>query len=70
MAVTAVLSSKFQISIPKSICDAQQWKAGQKFVFVPKAKGVLLIPAPKLSQLAGVAKGANPATFRDRQDRY
>lgn len=70
MAATATLSGKFQISIPKAIRDEQHWVAGQEFVFVPKATGVLLIPVPELVELAGIAKGANPADFRDRQDRY
>jgi AbrB family looped-hinge helix DNA binding protein len=70
MAATATLSGKFQISIPKAIRDEQHWVAGQEFVFVPKATGVLLIPVPELGQLAGIARGANPADFRDRQDRY
>jgi AbrB family looped-hinge helix DNA binding protein len=70
MAATATLSGKFQISIPKAIRDEQHWVAGQEFVFVPKATGVLLIPVPELGQLAGIAKGANTANYRDRQDRY
>lgn len=69
MAATATLSGKFQISIPKAIRDEQHWVAGQEFVFVPKATGVLLIPVPELCELAGIAKGANPADFRDRQNR-
>jgi len=70
MTITATLSSKFQISIPKAVREEQDWKAGQKFVFIPKGKGVLLIPVPELSQLAGIAKGANTDNYRDRQDRY
>lgn len=69
MPATATLSSKFQISLPKAIRDEQRWSAGQEFVFIPKGKGVLLMPVPELSQLAGVAKGADRRNFRDRQDR-
>lgn len=70
MAATATLSSKFQISIPKAIRDEEHWVAGQEFVFIPKATGVLLIPVPELGQLAGIAKGANTANYRERQDSY
>lgn len=70
MTATATLSSKFQISIPKAIRDEQHWVAGQEFVFVPKGSGVLLIPVPELGQLAGIAKGARPGDYRDREDRY
>lgn len=66
----ATLSSKFQIVIPKAVRTANNWRAGQKFVFVPKGKGVLLVPAPSLEQLRGIAKGANPENVRDRNDRF
>lgn len=70
MADTATLSTKFQISIPKGVRDAQHWRAGQEFVFIPKGKGVLVIPVPRLDDLRGLAKGANVEDYRDRKDRY
>ena len=70
MAATATLSSKFQISIPKAVRDEQHWTAGQEFVFIPKGKGVLLMPVPELKDLAGIAKGARTDDVRDRKDRY
>lgn len=70
MSAVATLSSKFQISIPKAVRDEQRWEAGQEFVFIPKGKGVLLMPVPDLAQLAGIAKGAKTQGFRDRSDRY
>ena len=70
MSTTATLSSKFQISIPKAIRDDAHWKAGQEFVFIPKGKGVLLMPVPQLGDLAGIAKGARKEDYRDRKDRY
>ena len=70
MADTATLSAKFQISIPKRVRDARNWKAGQRFAFIPKGAGLLLVPVPDRSQLAGIAKGAKPDDFRDRNDRY
>ncbi len=70
MAEIATLSSKFQISIPKGVRDARKWKAGQRFAFIPKGAGLLLVPVPDREQLAGIAKGAKPEDFRDRNDRY
>lgn len=67
---TATLSSKFQISIPKAIREEQRWQAGQEFVFIPKGKGVLVMPVPELEELAGIAKGANKGDYRDREDRF
>jgi len=70
MTPTATLSSKYQISVPKAIRDDLHWEAGQEFVFIPKGKGVLLMPVPDLKQLAGIARGANTKNYRDRQDRF
>ena len=69
MADTATLSSKFQISIPKAVRSAQQWEAGQIFAFIPKGTGVLLVPVPDRTALAGLAAGAASDNYRDRSDR-
>ena len=70
MAESATLSSKFQISIPKAVRDQQQWKAGQKFVFIAKGKGVLVMPVPGLQELAGLVAGAKSDGYRNRKDRF
>lgn len=70
MAATATLSTKYQISIPKAVREEQHWVAGQEFVFIPKGKGVLVMPVPELKQLAGLAKGAKRDGYRDRTDRF
>lgn len=69
MADTATLSAKFQISIPKPLREARNWKAGQRFAFIPKGAGLLLVPAPERHELAGIARGARPENYRDRKDR-
>lgn len=69
MPETATLSTKFQISIPKAIRSAQAWEAGLTFAFIPKGTGVLLVPVPKRDALKGLARGANAADYRDREDR-
>ncbi len=69
MSAVATLSSKFQISIPKSVREEQHWKAGQEFVFIPKGAGVLVMPVPERKQLAGIARGAKTGGYRDRSDR-
>lgn len=70
MPATATLSSKFQISIPKTVREAQHWQAGQEFVFIPKGKGVLVMPVPEFETLAGIAAGSDPEGYRDREDRF
>lgn len=70
MTAIAKLSSKFQISIPKEVREQEGWKVGQKFVFLPKGGGFVLVPVPEPKELFGIAKGANPQGIRDRRDRY
>jgi AbrB family looped-hinge helix DNA binding protein len=65
----ATLSAKFQISIPKAVRTARQWRAGQVFAFVPKGEGLLLVPVPRREDLAGLVPNANPGNYRDRTDR-
>ena len=69
MSAVTTLSSKFQISIPKEVREKEGWKAGQRFVFIPKGAGYVLVPVPRLDDLLGIAKGANPENYRDRNDR-
>ena len=66
MSDTATLSAKFQIAIPKALRDARQWEPGQEFAFIPKGAGVLLVPVPERSELAGMAKRAKATDYRDR----
>ena len=70
MPDTATLSTKFQISIPKTVRAALRWKAGQQFAFIPKGTAVLLVPVPEFAELAGIAKGAKAEDYRDRKDRF
>jgi AbrB family looped-hinge helix DNA binding protein len=70
MAATATLSSKFQISIPKAVREEQHWKAGQKFAFIQKDGGVMLVPVPTLEELRGMIPNADTGDYRDRRDRY
>jgi AbrB family looped-hinge helix DNA binding protein len=69
VGVSAKISSKFQISIPKEVREQQGWKPGQELVFIPKGKSVLIVPAGDFDSLRGIAKGADPEGYRDRDDR-
>ena len=70
MTATATLSSKYQISIPKAVREEQHWQAGQEFVFIPKGKGVLVMPVPEAADLAGIARESCTEALRDRADRF
>jgi AbrB family looped-hinge helix DNA binding protein len=66
----ATLSAKYQVSIPKAVREERRWAAGQRFAFIPKGTGVMLVPVPRAAELAGLAKGAKADGYRDRRDRY
>ncbi|GAB5430511.1 MAG: hypothetical protein Devi2KO_39700 [Devosia indica] len=70
MSSTATLSEKYQISVPKAVREIQGWRPGQKFVFIPKGIGVLMVPALEANDLFGLGKGADPSDYRDRNDRF
>lgn len=70
MSNVTTLSEKFQISIPKQIRESQKWKPGQKFAFVPRGTGYVLVPVPTFEELKGMLSGANTDNVRDRNDRY
>ncbi len=68
-AAVATLSTKFQISIPKTVRELNHWRAGQEFAFLPKGRGVLVMPVVELEDLIGLARGAETGEYRDREDR-
>ena len=70
MNATATLSAKFQVSIPKAVREERRWAAGQRFAFISKGAGVLLVPGPEPAELASLARGAKTNDHRDRRDRY
>ena len=69
MKNTTTLSSKFQITIPKEVREAQNWKPGQEFAFIPKGGGYFLVLSATIQDLRGIAMGATITNYRDRKDR-
>jgi hypothetical protein len=70
MIATAKLSKEFHIAIPRAVCEAQGWQAGQVLGLIPKGKCVLLTPVPHRDALTGIAEGSVVEDYRDRGDRY
>lgn len=66
---TATLSSKYQLSLPKALREAMQLQPGQQFELIPMGSVIQLVPKTSIKQLRGIARGANPAKYRDRTDR-
>ena len=66
--ITAKLSSKFQLAIPKAIRDQLDLKAGQEFSLITKGNIIELVPVGSLTAARGSFKDCNPNDYRDRQD--
>jgi len=67
---TATVSSKFQLSIPKALREAMQIQPGQQFELIPMGSIIQMVPKTSINELRGIARGANPAQYRDRKDRH
>ncbi len=68
MSEVAVLEQDFSLKLPRKLCEAQNWKEGQRFALIPKGSGILLAPVPTLAELRGIAPHANPRGYRDRNN--
>lgn len=66
---TATVSSKYQISLPKEVREAMHILPGQQFEFIPMGSVLQLAHKTSIKQLRGIARGTNPAHYRDRKDR-
>jgi AbrB family looped-hinge helix DNA binding protein len=67
--ISAKLSSKFQLAIPKALRDQLDLKAGQQFTLIAKGNIIELVPVRSLIAARGSFAGCNPDDYRDRQDR-
>jgi AbrB family looped-hinge helix DNA binding protein len=67
---TATLSSKFQLSVPKAVRESMQLQPGQQFELIPMGSILQLVPKTSIKEMRGIARGANPAQYRDRTDRH
>ena len=67
--ISATLSSKYQLAIPKAIREELGLQAGQKFAVIAKGDVIELVPLRSLKAARGMFKGADPNSYRDRKDR-
>ena len=67
--ISATLSSKYQLAIPKAIREQLGLQAGQKFAVIAKGDVIELVPLRSLKDARGMFKGADPSAYRDRRNR-
>ncbi len=68
----AILSSKFQLVIPKAVRDRLGLKPGQRIIVLEKGGVIHLVPERSLAALRGMARGtvAADGELREKRDRY
>lgn len=64
-----VVSTKFQVVIPKEVRDEAGLRKGQSFVVVHKGGVISLIPDRPLSTMKGFAPGLKLEPFREKKGR-
>ena len=67
---TATLSSKFQLSLPKSLREAMHLQPGQQFELIQTGAIIQMVPKTSIRDLRGRARSANTDGYRDRKDRF
>ena len=67
---TVVVSSKYQIVIPRDVRERIDLKPGQKIVVIEKDGVIHLIPQKPIKEMRGFLKGINTSQLRDEEDRF
>ncbi len=65
-----VVSTKFQVVIPKDIREETGLRKGQTFQVVSKGGVISLVPERPLSELKGFARSTRSTRFREKRDRF
>lgn len=61
---TITISSKFQITLPKAICELLDLEPGQESQAIPMDDRIVLIPVRKLEEMRGFLRGIDTTIER------
>ncbi len=64
-----VVSTKFQVVIPKDIREETGLRKGETFQVISKGGVISLVPERPLRELKGFARNARSTGFREKRDR-
>lgn len=65
----AILSTKYQLVIPRAIRQQLHLRSGQRMIFLVKGDVITLVPERPLSELKGIAQGIKPGPLREKKER-
>lgn len=65
----AVLSTKYQLVVPREIRRRLNLRSGQRMIFLVKGDVITLVPERALSELKGIARGLKPGQTREKKER-
>jgi len=65
---TSVVSSKFQVVIPRKIREKFNVKPGQRVMFISYQKSLRLVIVPSIEDAYGMLAGMNVDNIREEED--
>lgn len=65
---TTVVSSKFQVVIPRKIREKFNVKPGQRVMFIPYQKSLRMVIVPSIEEAYGMLEGINMDNIREEED--
>lgn len=65
---TSIVSSKFQVVIPRKIREKFNVKPGQRVMFIPYQKSLRLVIVPPIEEAYGMLAGMNTDDIREEVD--
>ncbi len=65
-----IVSSKYQVVIPKEVRSQVPLRTGQKLAIVVKDGLITLLPDRPIASLRGFLKGMKTGEIREKQDRF
>ncbi len=66
---TTIISSKYQVVIPRKIRELYNLKPGQKVVFIPYKNSLRMVLVPPVKEGYGFLEGIDTTVERDEEDR-
>ena len=65
---TTIVSSKYQVVIPRKIRQKLAMKPGQRVTFIPYQKSLRLVIVPSIDEAYGMLEGINTENIREEED--